>query len=201
MNAVAVNIAYIAAAALFVFGLKMLGSPATARRGNALSASGMLIAIVVTLASKGVVELHWIAVAAAAGALVGALASRLVAMTAMPEMVALFNGSGGVASLLVGASALLAADGSSSGGPGMFTATTVFLSVMIGGVTFTGSLVAWGKLAETIPSGALTFAGQRFVNAALLIALLVCGAYCSCSRRRRIRPTSSPCWRSPGCLA
>ena len=175
MNAVAVNIAYIAAAALFVFGLKMLGSPATARRGNALSASGMLIAIVVTLASKGVVELHWIAVAAAAGALVGALASRLVAMTAMPEMVALFNGSGGVASLLVGASALLAADGSSSGGPGMFTATTVFLSVMIGGVTFTGSLVAWGKLAETIPSGALTFAGQRFVNAALLIALLVCG--------------------------
>ena len=112
---VAVNLAYIVAAVLFVFGLKMLGSPATARRGNALSAAGMLIAIVVTLLSRGIVELHWIAIAAVAGAVVGALAARLVAMTAMPEMVALFNGSGGIASLLVGWAALFgASDGAST---------------------------------------------------------------------------------------
>ena len=174
-----VNLAYIAAAVLFVFGLKMLGSPAGARRGNALSASGMLIAVVVTLLSKGIVELHWIAMAAAAGAVVGALAARLVAMTAMPEMVALFNGSGGIASLLVGWAALFGIDGvgSDPAAPAVsaFVATTIFLSAMIGGITFSGSLVAWGKLAEVLPSGALLFAGQRFVNGALLLALVVCG--------------------------
>ena len=165
----AVNLAYIAAAALFVFGLKMLGSPATARRGNAFSAAGMLIAVAATLLSQGIVEWHWIAVAALAGTLVGALASRLVAMTAMPEMVALFNGSGGIASLLVGWAALFA-----GGQVGAFTAATVLLSVAIGGLTFTGSLVAWGKLAEALPSGALLFAGQRFFNGALLAALVFC---------------------------
>ena len=170
MPPLAVNLAYIAAAVLFVLGLKMLGSPATARRGNALSAAGMLIAVLATLLSEGIVEWHWIAVAALAGALVGAFASRLVAMTAMPEMVALFNGSGGVASLLVGWAALFG-----SGEVGAFTAATVLLSVAIGGLTFTGSLVAWGKLAEALPSGALLFPGQRFLNGALLAALAVCG--------------------------
>ena len=169
MPPLAVNLAYIAAAVLFVLGLKMLGSPATARRGNALSAGGMLIAVVATLLSEGIVEWHWIAGAALAGALVGALASRLVAMTAMPEMVALFNGSGGIASLLVGWAALFG-----SGEAGAFTAATVLLSVAIGGLTFTGSLVAWGKLAEALPSGALLFPGQRFLNGALLAALAVC---------------------------
>ena len=173
MTDLAVNLAYIVAAVLFVLGLKMLGSPASARRGNAFSAAGMLIAIVVTLLSKGIVEWHWIAIAAAAGAVIGALAGRLVAMTTMPEMVALFNGSGGIASLLVGWAALFGA--SDGGAVSMFTAVTVFLSVMIGGVTFSGSLVAWGKLAEMMPSGALVFAGQRFINGGLLVALLVSG--------------------------
>ena len=173
MTDLAVNLAYIVAAVLFVLGLKMLGSPDSARRGNAFSATGMFIAIVVTLLSKGIVELHWIAIAAVAGAVVGALAARLVAMTAMPEMVALFNGSGGIASLLVGWAALFgAADG---GSVSMFTAVTVFLSVMIGGITFSGSLVAWGKLAEIMRSGALLFAGQRFINGGLLVALLASG--------------------------
>lgn len=173
MTSLAVNLAYLVAAVLFVFGLKMLGSPATARRGNALSAVGMLIAVVVTLLSRGILEFHWIAVAVAAGAVVGALASRLVAMTAMPEMVALFNGSGGIASLLVGWAALFGAvDG---GMVTTFTSATILLSVMIGGMTFSGSLVAWGKLAEIVPSGAALFAGQRIVNSALLVALVVCG--------------------------
>ena len=176
MSGLWVNLAYIVAAVMFIFGLRMLGSPATARSGNALSSSGMFIAIVVTLLSRGIVEFHWIAVAVAAGALVGALASRLVAMTAMPEMVALFNGSGGIASLLVGWAALFGAD-AGVGAVTTFTAVTVFLSVMIGGVTFSGSLIAWAKLAAVMPSGAIVFATQRFINGAILGGLVVCGAF------------------------
>ena len=174
MSALLVNLAYIAAAVMFIFGLRMLGSPATARSGNALSAGGMFIAIVVTLLSKGIVEFHWIAIAAAAGALVGALASRLVAMTAMPEMVAIFNGSGGIASLLVGWAALFGGDAGAAA-VATFTAVTIFLSVMIGGVTFSGSIIAWAKLAAVMPSGAIVFAAQRFINGALLLALITCG--------------------------
>ena len=176
MSALVVNLAYIAAAVMFIFGLRMLSSPATARSGNALSSGGMLIAIVVTLLSRGIVEFHWIAIAAAAGALVGALASRLVAMTSMPEMVALFNGSGGIASLLVGWAALFGTDAGAGAVP-TFTAVTVFLSVMIGGVTFSGSIIAWAKLAEVMPSGAIVFAAQRFINGALLGGLVVCGVF------------------------
>ena len=176
MSDLAVNLAYLAAAALFVLGLKLLGSPASARRGNALSALGMLIAVVATLLAKEIVAFHWIAVAAAAGAVVGALAARTVAMTSMPEMVALFNGSGGIASLLVGAAALYPTASAGASGTSTFTAATVFLSVMIGGVAFSGSVVAWGKLAAVLPGGALVFAGQRLVNGATLIALLACGA-------------------------
>ena len=171
MSTLFVNLAYIAAAVMFIYGLRMLGSPATARSGNALSAGGMLIAIVVTLLSKGIVEFRWIAAAAAAGALVGATSARLVAMTSMPEMVALFNGSGGIASLLVGWAALFGGDA----GVTTFAAVTIFLSVMIGGVTFSGSIIAWGKLAEVMPSGAIVFAAQRFINGAVLLGLVTCG--------------------------
>ncbi len=169
MSAEFINVCYIAAAALFVFGLKQLGSPATAVRGNLLSATGMLIAIVVTLFSKGILEFQWILVAAAVGALIGAVAAQKVAMTAMPEMVALFNGSGGVASLLVGWAALY------NTGNTAFTYITILLSVLIGGVTFSGSIIAWGKLSEVMTSRALVFGAQRAVNALILIALLACG--------------------------
>ncbi|MCY4213155.1 MAG: NAD(P)(+) transhydrogenase (Re/Si-specific) subunit beta [Gammaproteobacteria bacterium] len=169
MSAELINVCYIAAAALFVLGLKQLGSPATAVRGNLLSATGMLIAIVVTLFSKGILEFQWILVAAAVGALIGAVAAQKVAMTAMPEMVALFNGSGGVASLLVGWAALYN-DGNTT-----FTYITILLSVLIGGVTFSGSIIAWGKLSEVMTSRAVVFGAQRAVNALILIALIACG--------------------------
>ncbi|TDJ23020.1 MAG: NAD(P)(+) transhydrogenase (Re/Si-specific) subunit beta [Gammaproteobacteria bacterium] len=164
-----INLAYIVAAILFIYGLKQLGSPATARRGNLLSSVGMLIAIVVTLLSKQILEFEWIIGAAAAGALIGFFAARLVTMTSMPEMVALFNGSGGIASLLVGWAALY------NVGNTTFTVVTIFLSILIGGVTFSGSLVAWGKLSEVMPSKAIVFAGQRVVNGALLIAIVTAG--------------------------
>jgi H+-translocating NAD(P) transhydrogenase subunit beta len=164
-----VNLAYIGSAVLFIFGLKMLGSPATARRGNLLSSIGMLIAIVVTLLSREIVEYQYIVIAMVIGAVIGTLAARLVAMTSMPEMVALFNGSGGMASLLVGWAAMYYGDVTT------FTVVTVFLSVLIGGVTFSGSVVAWGKLSEVMPSRAIVFGAQRFVNGAFLLALLAVG--------------------------
>jgi len=160
------NLAYIVSAVLFVFGLKMLGSPATARRGNMLSSIGMLIAVVAGLSAEGIVAYKFIAIGMVVGAIIGASAARLVAMTSMPEMVALFNGTGGVASLLVGWGTLYNSDVST------FTAVTIVLAILIGGVTFTGSFIAWGKLSETIGSAAVVFTGQRVFNSLLLVALL-----------------------------
>ncbi|EMI27021.1 NAD(P)(+) transhydrogenase (Re/Si-specific) subunit beta [Rhodopirellula europaea] len=159
---------YIISAILFVFGLKLMSSPATAVRGNMLSSVGMLMAVLITLTSKEILDYRYLAGAAVLGAVVGVIAAQRVAMTGMPEMVALFNGSGGIASLLVGWAALYGQESSS------FTLVTILLSILIGGVTFSGSLVAWAKLSETIGSGAMTFSGQRVVNILLLLALLGC---------------------------
>lgn len=163
-----INVWYIVAAALFVFGLKQLGSPATAVRGNLLSSVGMLLAVAATLFNAEVLTFEWIIGAAILGAIIGFVAAEKVAMTSMPEMVALFNGSGGIASLFVGWAALYNLDNST------FTYITIVLSIVIGGLTFTGSILAWGKLSEVMPSRAIVFGAQRFVNALLLVALLAC---------------------------
>jgi NAD(P) transhydrogenase subunit beta len=163
-----INIWYIVAAALFIFGLKQLGSPDTAVRGNMLSSVGMLIAVVVTLFNKQVLSYEWIIGAALVGAIIGYVAAQKIAMTSMPEMVALFNGSGGIASLLVGWAALY------NIGNTTFTHITIVLSVVIGGLTFTGSILAWGKLSEIMPSRAIVFGAQRVFNALLLLALIAC---------------------------
>ncbi|MEC9215487.1 MAG: NAD(P)(+) transhydrogenase (Re/Si-specific) subunit beta [Pseudomonadota bacterium] len=160
-----IQLGYVVAAGLFIFGLKMLGSPDTARRGNGISAIGMLVAIIAALLDQGIVQYEYILGGMVVGGLIGAVAARTVAMTSMPEMVALFNGVGGAASGLVGVAALSIADGS-------FTYITIILSILIGGVTFTGSLVAYGKLSETIGSGAVTFGGQKFVNGLIVIGIL-----------------------------
>lgn len=160
-----IQFAYVASAALFIFGLKQLGSPATARRGNMISSIGMLVAIVAALIDQGIVEYQWILIGFAVGGAIGAAAARMVQMTAMPEMVALFNGFGGMASLLVGAAALATASGT-------FVLVTIVLSILIGGLTFTGSLVAYGKLSETIGSGAVQFRGQQIVNSLIVLGIL-----------------------------
>ena len=100
MNPLLINFAYVISAALFIFGLKMLSSPATARRGNLISALGMFIAIVVTLLAQGL-DYKWILLGMALGGAIGAFAALKVEMTSMPEMVALFNGFGGISSLLL----------------------------------------------------------------------------------------------------
>jgi NAD(P) transhydrogenase subunit beta len=158
MMPVLINLLYIAASILFIFGIKMLGSADTARRGNLLSSVGMLLAVVATLLYFGLA--WWMVVAGVlVGATIGAVAATRVQMTGMPEMVALFNGFGGIASLLVGGAefakitdkgldAYLAALQQQSGVtvPGWFALTAIGLTILVGGVTFTGSLVAWGKL-------------------------------------------------------
>lgn len=160
-----IQFAYVVSGALFIFGLKQLGSPATARRGNLISSLGMLLAVVSALLDQGIVEYQWIVIGVLVGAVIGGAAARMVQMTAMPEMVALFNGSGGMASLLVGWAAL------NPSAP-TFTLVTIILSILIGGVTFTGSLIAYGKLSEKIGSGAVLFNGQQVVNSIIVLGIL-----------------------------
>lgn len=165
-----INFSYIIAAVLFIFGLKMLGSPATARRGNQLSAVGMLLAIVVTLMNSGL-DYKWIILGILIGSAVGVYAAVKVEMTAMPEMVALFNGFGGLASLL-----LAWAEYNQEPHIGTFIAIVTFLSALIGGVTFSGSMVAFGKLSGKITQKAVVFTGQHIVNGAILAAALLAAA-------------------------
>jgi NAD(P) transhydrogenase subunit beta len=167
----AATLAYIVSAALFAYGLKMMGSPATARKGNLLSALGMLIAVTVTLMRAGL-DYRWIALGVVIGSLIGAFAALRVKMTAMPEMVALFNGGGGLASMLLGW-AEFNAHGNEIG---PYVLIAVFLAILIGGVTFTGSVVAWGKLSGTISSGPVLYPGQQIVNGGMLVAALAVGA-------------------------
>ncbi|MBE9538445.1 MAG: NAD(P)(+) transhydrogenase (Re/Si-specific) subunit beta [Proteobacteria bacterium] len=157
--------AYVVAGGLFIYGLKLLGSADTARRGNMLSAVGMLLAIVVALLDQGIVEYQWILIGFVVGAIIGGAVARMVEMTSMPEMVALFNGFGGMASLLVGWAALSTAGGT-------FTLVTIVLSILIGGLTFTGSLIAYGKLSEKLGSGAVMFKGQQVVNSLIVLGIV-----------------------------
>jgi NAD(P) transhydrogenase subunit beta len=160
-----IQLSYVVAAGLFIYGLKLLGSAGTARRGNLLSAIAMLLAIVAALLDQGIVEYQWILIGFVLGGVIGAGAARLVQMTSMPEMVALFNGFGGMASLLVGVAAIATATGT-------FTLVTIVLSILIGGLTFTGSMVAYGKLSERIGSAAIVFSGQQIVNSLIVMGIL-----------------------------
>jgi NAD(P) transhydrogenase subunit beta len=166
---VLINLSYIVAAVLFIYGLKLLGHPSTARKGNQLSAVGMLIAVVVTLLDQSILSYGWIVFGILVGSGVGAYAARKVEMTGMPEMVALFNGFGGIASLMVGWAAL------SDSHLNSFILITIYLSILIGGVTFSGSLIAWGKLSERLDGKPITFSGQRAVNSGLVAAIVLCG--------------------------
>jgi NAD(P) transhydrogenase subunit beta len=162
-----INFSYVLAAALFIFGLKLLGHPSSARKGNLLSAIAMLIAIVVTMFDNNIVSFQMIAIAMLAGSIIGILAARMIAMTAMPEMVSLLNGIGGLASLFV-AWATVEANSEFAA----FTMIVTFLALLIGGVTFSGSLVAWAKLSERISGRSITFAGQSAFNSLLVLAII-----------------------------
>ncbi|MCJ2555180.1 MAG: NAD(P)(+) transhydrogenase (Re/Si-specific) subunit beta [Candidatus Thermoplasmatota archaeon] len=170
-----VTLIYLVSAAFFILGLRDLGSPATARRGNLLASIGMLIAIVVTLLNTGVLNYELIAAGLLLGAVLGATAARLVKMTAMPQMVGLFNGFGGGASALVAIAAYFR--GFSLGQLSLPTTVTILVGVLIGGITLTGSLVAFGKLQGVISGAPKTFPLQQPVNAALVVLYVGLGGY------------------------
>jgi NAD(P) transhydrogenase subunit beta len=142
-----VNIVYLVAAILFILDLKMLAHPRTAVRGNKAGVLGMALAITATLLSEKF-DWRYILIGVAIGSVIGAVAALRVKMTAMPEMVGLFNGFGGGASVLVAGSALVAAIGSMADGTGLQMRIATVTSGIIGSVTFFGSYVAFGKLAE-----------------------------------------------------
>jgi NAD(P) transhydrogenase subunit beta len=169
-----INAVYVLSAGLFILGLKLLSHPLTARRGNKLSAMGMLVAICVTLIDQNILAYEWILVAIVAGSAVGALIAKKVALTEMPEMVSLLNGVGGLASLLV-ALAMVEADSAIES----YLLVIVLLAIAIGGVTFSGSVIAWaklsGKVAKLISSGSTVFAGQAVVNILIVIGIVILG--------------------------
>ena len=180
MNPSIINLSYIVASILFVIGIKMLGSAKTARKGNMLSSVGMLLAIVVTLMEQQL-DFKLILAGLVIGSIIGALAARMVKMTSMPEMVALFNGFGGLASLLVGwaeyekiRSVGFIEFFLKSDTPATFTATVIVLAVIIGGITFTGSVQAWGKLSGKLGSKAVIIPAQRLINGAIVLGLVAC---------------------------
>ena len=182
---------FLIAGICFILGLKGMGKTPTARRGNAISSFGMLAAVIgaaLTIVADrqeadlalGFAPFIGILIGLVVGGLIGAIAAWRVQMTAMPEMVALLNGFGGIASLLI-AWAQRQEIGARVGAGELtsvaaildpFTAATVYLAALIGGLTFTGSLVAFGKLAGKIPTKPILYKGQQLANAGLLLVLL-----------------------------
>ncbi len=167
-----VGAAYLVAASLFILGLRRLGSPATARSGNMLASVGMLIAVVVTLLDRDVLDLADVAVGMLIGAAAGGLLARAIKMTAMPQLVAVFNGLGGGASALVAASEFYRISGDASLEMPADVSVTIMLGTLIGVVTFSGSMVAFGKLQEVIYTQPVTFPLQKTLSAVLFLGII-----------------------------
>ena len=162
------SLLYLLAAVLFIFTLKMLSSPRTARRGNAIGAIGMLIAIVATLVIEQTVTWTWIIAGLVIGSAIGVFLARWVKMTAMPEMVGFLNGSGGLASALVVIVEFFGAHADGSGG----FAAMAGISSLIGWLTFSGSIVAMLKLREMISGRPIVFPLQKVVNSLIILCVL-----------------------------
>lgn len=174
-----INVSYIVASVLFIFGIKMLGSADTARKGNALSAGGMLLAIIVTLLRSGM-SFPLILIGILIGGAIGFIWAKKVQMTGMPELVALFNGFGGLASVMVGWAEFQRLSGQEEKGDTVALAAIV-LAVLIGAVTFTGSIMAYLKLSGKIGGSATSFPGLKGLNIVLFIALIILGVMGSAS--------------------
>ncbi|HMB40814.1 MAG TPA: NAD(P)(+) transhydrogenase (Re/Si-specific) subunit beta [Balneolaceae bacterium] len=168
-----IQIIYLIATGFFIVGIKRLGSPATARSGNQLASFGMLMGVAITLFDQEIISFEFIIAGVILGALLGAFAAKKVQMTAMPEMVAIFNGFGG------GASALVAWGEFSRLDPSLFelqSLATTGLSILIGSITFTGSFIAFGKLKGFINGGRIALPGQNYINLVLTaVALALVG--------------------------
>jgi H+-translocating NAD(P) transhydrogenase subunit beta len=175
LSQTAINFTYLVAAVLLIVGIRRLSSPPTARSGNVIAAVGMTIAIVFTFLDPDIDSYWLIVVGMAVGAVIGVASARLVKMTAMPQMVALFNGVGGGAAALVAAAEFHRLAPFSGHLAGDEIGAMLF-SALIGSISFAGSLVAFGKLQELLPGRPIVFRGQQVVNGALFAALILFGA-------------------------
>lgn len=171
MTSLLINLGYLIASVLFIFGLKGLTHPRTAVRGNFLGATGMFLAVIITLGNQQIVSYEVILAGLIIGSVIGATLAIKIQMTEMPELVAAFNGFGGIASVFVAGAALMEANLRPEA-PMMQMTIATAASAIIGAVTFCGSLVAFGKLKGIIGDNAVLFSGQQVINAVLAIAAL-----------------------------
>src|SRR6266536_5912602 len=171
------NLLYLIPIAAFILALHFLSSPRHARLGNQIGAAGMLVAIVVTLLKDDVVTgWWWMAAGALIGSVIGVVGARKVKMTAMPQMVALFNGVGGGAATLV---SVVEFHGvwASVGHVGVERGTATALSALIGSISFAGSMIAFAKLQELVSGRPITYPGTQFVNAIVFAGAVGLGAW------------------------
>ena len=180
MSVTIVRLLYLASAILFITGLKQLQSPETARRGNRISAAGMLLAMIVTLLDQDIVGFGTIAAGLLVGTGLGLWLAYSVKMTSMPQMVALLNGFGGGASLLVAIAEYLHTRELGTMQP-LDVAISTHAGVLIGAVTLTGSLIAWAKLQEVMTGKAIVFSGQKLANAGMFAAVVALAAWLALS--------------------
>ena len=158
-----IQLVYLIAAIAFMLGIKYLSSPATARKGNLFASVGMLLAIMATLFNENIISYELIVVGLITGSLIGVVLAKKVQMTAMPQMVAIFNGFGGSASALIASAEFV----NLSNTPDKFPILMISLSVLIGFVTFSGSIIAFLKLQELISGRAIIYPFQKTITAIL----------------------------------
>ncbi len=168
MQSIIIPVIYLVSAVLFILGLKQLSHPRTAPKGNTTAAIGMLLAIVGTLLITEIIDFQLIILGLIVGGAIGAFAARKVEMTAMPQLVALFNGFGGGASLLVATAEFFRGEPLST-----FTLSTVAISILIGSVTFTGSVVAFAKLQGLMRGAPFLFKGQHALNGFIVVLIII----------------------------
>ena len=167
-----IDIAYLLSAILFIYGLKMLSHPRTARNGNRIASVGMLIAIIATVYIGTDLNLIKISIAMITGSIIGAFFAIRVQMTQMPQLVAIFNGFGGGASALVASSEFLKIQPTNIE-TSTFLIISIVLSILVGTLTFTGSFIAFGKLQGLVTTKPVTFNGQQLINALLAIIMVI----------------------------
>ncbi|NWG28116.1 MAG: NAD(P)(+) transhydrogenase (Re/Si-specific) subunit beta [Ignavibacteriaceae bacterium] len=180
---IAIEITYLVSSILFIFGIKFLGSPKTARRGNLYAAIGMFLAIAATLLDSEVLTYEWIIIGALIGSLIGLLLALKTPMTGMPQMVGMLNGFGGGASTLVALSEYFRLNPNYPVDTGLpfnlaiDTGIAIVLSLLIGGVTFTGSMIAFGKLQGIVTGKVVKYPLQHPLNLILILAVLTGGVF------------------------
>lgn len=167
---------YLFAATLFIFGLKLLGSPATARKGNLLASIGMLVAVVVTLLDQEILNYTMILIGVVIGSAIGGILAKTIRMTAMPQMVAIFNGFGGASSALIATSEFLNLYDKGDGIE-YHVSLAIMVGTLVGLVTLSGSLIAFAKLQDILTTKPVTFPLQRTISLALFLGVIAMTVY------------------------